>query len=69
MVFGCVASIATSSMTTLLTKGRTLEEALCVTEEDIIDALGGLPEEKVHCSNLGISALRAAIADYYSKNT
>jgi len=65
LVFGCCASIATSSMTTVLAKWKTLEEALKITEEDIINALGGLPENKVHCSNLGISALRQAIENYY----
>lgn len=68
MVFGCVASIATSSVTTVLTKGKTIKEALEVTEEDIINALGGLPEEKIHCSNLGVSALKAAIDNYYENN-
>lgn len=64
LVFGCCASIATSSMTTVLAKGKTLEEALAITEQDIIEALDGLPEEKKHCSNLGVSALRIAIQDY-----
>lgn len=69
MVFGCVASIATSSMTSILAKGKTIEEALEITEEDVIVALDGLPEEKVHCSNLGISALRKAIQNYYEKQS
>ena len=64
LVFGCCASIATSSMTSVLAKGKTLEEALNITEEDIIQALDGLPENKVHCSNLGVSALRSAIENY-----
>ena len=68
LVFGCCASIATSSMTSLLAKGKTLEEALNITEEDIIQALDGLPENKVHCSNLGVSALRNAIENYLNKN-
>ena len=68
LVFGCCASIATSSMTSVLAKGKTLEEALNITEEDIIQALDGLPENKVHCSNLGVSALRSAIDDYFNKN-
>lgn len=68
LVFGCCASIATSSMTSVLAKGKTLEEALNITEEDIIQALDGLPENKVHCSNLGVSALRNAIANYLNKN-
>lgn len=68
LVFGCCASIATSSMTSVLAKGKTLEEALNITEEDIIQALDGLPENKVHCSNLGVSALRNAIRNYLNKN-
>ena len=68
LVFGCPASIATSSMTSVLAKGKTLEEALNITEEDIIQALDGLPENKVHCSNLGVSALRSAIENYLNKN-
>ena len=68
LVFGCPASIATSSMTSVLAKGKTLEEALNITEEDIIQALDGLPENKVHCSNLGLSALRSAIENYLNKN-
>lgn len=67
LVFGCCASIATSSMTSVLAKGKTLEEALWLEEEDVVDALDGLPENKVHCSNLGVSALRNAIENYYNK--
>ncbi|MEF9935559.1 MAG: iron-sulfur cluster assembly scaffold protein [Clostridium sp.] len=68
-VFGCPASIATSSMTTVLAKGKTLEEALKITDEDVIEALGGLPEAKKHCSNLGVTALRNAIDDYYKNHS
>ena len=68
LVFGCCASIASSSMTSVLAKGKTLEEALSITEEDIIQALDGLPENKVHCSNLGVSALHSAIENYLNKN-
>ena len=64
LVFGCCASIATSSMTSVLAKRKTLEEALSITEEDIVLALDGLPENKLHCSNLGVSALRNAINNY-----
>ncbi len=64
LVFGCSASIATSSMTSVLAKGKTLEEALNITEEDIIQALDGLPENKLHCSNLGVSVLHNAINNY-----
>jgi len=67
LVQGCPASIATSSMVTELAKGKTLEEVLKITEDDIIEALGGLPENKKHCSNLGVKALRNAIEDYYKK--
>ena len=68
MVFGCPAAIATSSMTTELIKGKTIEDALKLTDEDIMEALGGLPENKMHCSNLGAEALKNAINDYYCKN-
>jgi nitrogen fixation NifU-like protein len=68
LVFGCCASIASSSMTSVLAKGKTLEEALSITEEDIIQALDGLPENKVHCSNIGVSVLRSAIENYLNKN-
>ncbi|NLT15116.1 MAG: iron-sulfur cluster assembly scaffold protein [Clostridiales bacterium] len=64
LVFGCSASIATSSMTSVIAKGKSLEEALAISEEDIIEALNGLPEHKTHCSNLGVSALRNAINNY-----
>lgn len=69
LVFGCCASIATSSMTSVLAKGKSLGDALRITEEDIIEALGGLPEAKIHCSNLGVSALKNAIANYYEKTS
>lgn len=69
LVFGCAAAIATSSMTTELAKGKSLEEAIKITEDDIIEALGGLPEHKKHCSNLGVKALRNAIEDYFNKMT
>lgn len=68
LVFGCSAAIATSSMTSVLAKGKSLDEALCITDEDIIEALDGLPEEKAHCSNLGVSALRNAINNYLKAN-
>ena len=68
LVFGCCASIATSSMMSVMTKGKTIEEALKITEEDVEIALDGLPLNKTHCSNLGISALKIAIEDYLQKN-
>lgn len=67
LVFGCTAAVASSSMTTVLAKGKTLEEALFITDQDIAKALGGLPEHKLHCSVLGASALKNAIENYRSK--
>ena len=67
LVFGCTASVATSSMTTVIAKGKTIEEALEIKEEDIVEALEGLPDHKLHCSNLGVQALRNAIDDYLGK--
>lgn len=64
LVFGCVAAVASSSMTTELAKGKTLEEATKITDADIVAALDGLPEHKLHCSVLGASALQNAIANY-----
>lgn len=66
LVFGCVAAVASSSMTTALAKGQTLEEALKITDEVIVTALGGLPANKIHCSVLGATALRNAIENYYA---
>lgn len=65
MIFGCVAAIAASSITTELVKGKSLEEALRLTDSDITIALGGLPENKLHCSVLGATALKNAIENYY----
>jgi len=62
--FGCVAAIATSSITTELALGKTLEEAGNITRDDVASALKGLPPIKMHCSNLASDALRAAIDDY-----
>jgi len=62
--FGCAAAIATSSMITDLAKGKTLEEALEITRENVAKEVGGLPTIKLHCSNLAADALHEAIKDY-----
>lgn len=67
LVFGCTASIATSSMVTEMAKGKTIEDALAITEKQLIDALDGLPQSKLHCSVLGVKGLRAAIDNYKEK--
>ncbi|MFA5174386.1 MAG: Fe-S cluster assembly scaffold protein NifU [Candidatus Pacearchaeota archaeon] len=64
---GCIAAIATSSMTTELAKGKTLEEAKKITNKDVAKALGDLPPIKMHCSNLAADALRKAIENYEGK--
>ncbi len=65
--FGCGAAIATTSMTTELAKGKTLDEALEITRDKVAEALGGLPPVKMHCSNLAADALHDAIKDYQKK--
>jgi nitrogen fixation NifU-like protein len=65
--FGCAAAIATSSMITEMVKGKTLDEAMKITREDVADELEGLPPVKMHCSNLAADALKAAIEDYRRK--
>ena len=65
--FGCGAAVASGSMGTEMVKGKTLEEALRITDAQVAEALGGLPEEKMHCSNLAAAGIKAAIEDYLSR--
>ncbi len=65
--FGCGAAIATSSMATEMVKGRSIEEALQLTNKAVMEALDGLPPAKVHCSVLAEQAVKAALADYYTR--
>jgi nitrogen fixation protein NifU and related proteins len=66
--FGCGAAIAVSSMVTEMVKGKTLDEALAISKEAVANELGGLPPQKMHCSNLGADALKKAIEDYKSRH-
>ena len=66
-IYGCGAAIATSSIASEMAMGRSLDEVLLITEESIAAALDGLPEEKLHCSNLAAGALHAAVRHYRAK--
>lgn len=66
--FGCGAAIAASSMVTVMAKGKTINDAMNISNESVAEALGGLPEQKLKCSNVAADALRNAIKDYMSKN-
>jgi nitrogen fixation NifU-like protein len=65
--FGCGAAIATSSIATEMIKGKPLDEAVQLSNKAVADALGGLPVQKMHCSNLAADAVRSAIEDYWSR--
>ena len=65
--FGCGAAIATSSMATELVKGKTVEEALKLSNSAVVEALEGLPPQKIHCSVLAEEAIKAALEDYYTR--
>jgi nitrogen fixation NifU-like protein len=66
--FGCAAAIASASMASEMAMGQTLEAATRLTDEQVAEALGGLPEAKLHCSNLAATALHAALDDYYARH-
>ena len=69
LTFGCGAAVATSSMVTEMIKGKTVDEALEITNKDVAEALDGLPPIKMHCSNLAQEAIKDAIEDYKKKKT
>lgn len=65
--YGCASAIATSSIATEMVKGHTIEEAVELSNKAVVEALGGLPAHKIHCSVLAEQAIKAALADYYTK--
>lgn len=65
--YGCASAIATSSIATEMIKGHKVEEALALSNKAVVEALGGLPAHKIHCSVLAEQAIKAALADYYKK--
>lgn len=67
--FGCGSAIATSSIATEMIKGKSLKDALTLSNKAVVEALDGLPPQKVHCSVLAEEAVKAAIKDYYEKNS
>ena len=66
--FGCGSAMASGSVATEMMEGNTIEEALAVTNKQVVDALGGLPAYKLHCSVLAEEAIKSAVKDYYDRN-